>query len=218
MSTAKKLNYLNKVLTDNEVIERILNGEKNLFELLLRRNNQRLYRVFRSYINSEENIEDLMQETYIKSFKKLNQFNAKSSFSTWLIRIGINEVLQEIRKKQKKPIHNETDNIMELKDNSRLNPEKNMINKEVRFFYEKAIDQLPEKYRIVFMMHEIDDMSQSSISECLNISRSNVKVRLYRARRLLKDELYKLSPDFKMFEFGNSHCDNLVNKVMKLIN
>src|SRR5690606_28226831 len=91
----------NHKLKETEITERILLGEKELYEILVRRNNQKLYRVIRSYLKDEAEIEDVMQDSYIKAYIKLSQFKSESSFSTWLVRIGINEALARIREKGK---------------------------------------------------------------------------------------------------------------------
>ncbi|MGV9004560.1 sigma factor [Flavobacterium sp.] len=85
--------FKNYQLEESEIIQRILTGEKELYEILVRRNNQKLYRVIRSYVKAEVEIEHIMQNIYLKSFSKLHQFKLESSFATWLIRIGINESL-----------------------------------------------------------------------------------------------------------------------------
>ncbi len=208
-------------LSDQQVVQRVMDGEKELFEILLRRYNQRLFRMIRSYISSEADVRDLMQEAYVKAYLKLEQFNNKSSFSTWLIRIGINEALQHIRKNKhrwQKYGHDESlENIYQLPDNNQMNPEKQSITKETRHLVEQAVDRLPEKYRVVFVMHQVEGLSNREIAQCLQLTDSNVKVRLHRAKNLLKEELFKITQDDSIFEFGNKKCDALVRSVMEKI-
>src|SRR5690606_5445174 len=90
---------LDHSLGESSIIKRILGGEKELYEILVRRNNQKLYRVIRAYLRDEADIEDAMQESYIKAYTKLYQFKLESSFSTWLVRIGINQALARLREK-----------------------------------------------------------------------------------------------------------------------
>ena len=124
------------MLTDSEVIRKILSGEKELYEILLRRNNQTLYRVVRSYLNEQVEIEDIMQNTYIKAYEKLHQFQHNSKFSTWLIRIGINEALARLKTKGKYLNLYNYDNqisdskILELPDTDQINPEKKLLEKK----------------------------------------------------------------------------------------
>jgi RNA polymerase sigma-70 factor (ECF subfamily) len=209
-------------LSDEEVVARVLTGEKELYEILLKRYNQTLYRAIRSYLNEDE-VEDIMQETYIKAFEKIGQFQGGSSFSTWLIRIGINEALQFLRRKSKFRMinlygnHEDSTQVFNLPDSSKMNPEKKLINQEGKLLYEKAISQLPEKYRIVYMLREVEGMKNPEIAACLDITESNVKVRLHRAKILIREKLYKISSNANVFEFGNSRCDKMVESVMRRI-
>jgi RNA polymerase sigma factor (sigma-70 family) len=209
-------------LTDEEVVARVLSGEKELYEILLKRYNQTLYRTIRSYLHDGE-VEDIMQEAYIKAFEKLSQFQGGSSFSTWLIRIGINEALQFLRQKKKARVinlygdHEDSTRILNMPDASKMNPEKKLINHERKLLLEKTIGQLPEKYRIVYMLREIEGMKNPEIAACLDITESNVKVRLHRAKLLIREEIFKISANANVFEFGNSRCDRMVERVMSRI-
>lgn len=211
-------------LSDEEIINRILAGERELYEILLRRNNQTLYRAVRSYLKDENDVEDTMQETYIKAYKNLGQFRREASFSTWLVRIGINEALSQLRKQKKRRIialfgndENENSKIEQIPDTKLMNPEKQVMDQESRQLLEKAIDQLPSKYKIIYMLRELEDMSNQEIASCLNLSDSNVKVRFHRAKDLLKNHILSLSEGRSVFEFGNEHCDRLVERVMSRI-
>ncbi|QAA82742.1 RNA polymerase sigma factor [Aequorivita sp. H23M31] len=208
-------------LSDSQVIMRVLEGEKELFEILLRRYNQRLFRVIRSYIASEDDVRDIMQEAYVKSYLKLGQFNNQASFSTWLIRIGINEALQFIRKRKRQSENygktESIENVFHLPDTKQMNPENQVIKSETRVILERAVDQLPEKYRVIFVLHQIEGLSNAEIVESLKLTDSNVKVRLHRAKKLLKEELFKTTKDASIFEFGNHKCDLMVENVMDRI-
>lgn len=219
MKALKKTDYKTTQIPDDIVINRILDGEKELFEILMRRYNQTLYRAVRSYLRSEKEIEDTMQDTYLKAFWKLRQFKNNAAFSTWLVRIGINEALQRIRKRSNrqsiKSLNHEND--LPQPERQQMDPEKKTIQNETRLLLEKAVDQLPEKYRIVYVLREIEGMDNKTIAECLELSESNVKVRFHRSKKKLKEMLYEFSGDVELFEFGNEHCDRLVNKVMEKI-
>tara|TARA_R110000796_G_scaffold77585_1_gene173361 strand:+ start:88614 stop:89279 length:666 start_codon:yes stop_codon:yes gene_type:complete len=208
-------------MSDTEVIRRILSGEKELFEILMRRYNQTLYRVIRSYMTVESDVEDAMQEAYLKAYEKLDQFKGTAAFSTWLVRIGMNEALQRIRKNKRIFFIDEqaeaSGRIFQLPDIGQMNPEKNVIKHETRLMVEKSIDQLPEKYRVIFMLHQVEGMSNTEIAAALDLTESNVKVRLHRAKKMLKEELFKQSVDVSAFEFGNSRCDRIVQFVMDRI-
>ncbi len=219
MKAIKINDYKNNTIHDFDVIRKVLSGEKGLYEILMRRNNQKLYRVIRSYIKDEDIIKDIMQNTYIKAYEKLHQFNKKSEFSTWLIRIGINEALHVLRSKQQKVfIHPNTNSNKSFVEASKsMNPEYNIIQREAKWILEKVIDELPEKYKVVYILSEVENMKIKDISNCLDISINNVKVRTHRAKQMLKDNLYELSQKPNVFEFGFEKCDHLVNNVIKNI-
>lgn len=205
-------------ISDEDVVKRVLHGEKELYEILLRRHNQTLYRTLRGYLTEQE-AEDAMQEVWLKAWDKLNQFQHDSTFSTWLIRIGINEALMRIRKKKNQHTHSiseytNPENLSELTDNNRSNPEKNAIRREAKQLLEQAIDQLPKKYRLVYILREVDELNTTETANCLQISESNVKVRLHRARSMLKEKLFDLTDGAEVFQFGDKRCDNVVNGVM----
>ena len=210
-------------LSDNDIVKRVLTGEKDLFEILLRRNNQILYRVIRSYLKDDDDVQDAMQEAYLKAYGKLHQFQGNAAFSTWLIRIGINEALIRIRTEKKiRPLYSKQDDlqsekILQLPASNQMNPEKKIIQKEVRVLIEQAIDLLPPRYRTVYVLKEVEGLEIGEIANCLSLSESNVKVRLHRAKNLLKNALYDLSAEAEIFEFGKSRCDILVQSVMHRI-
>lgn len=210
-------------IKESKVIKRILAGEKELYEILVRRNNQKLYRIIRSYINDDAEIEDIMQDSYVKAFTKLYQFKLESTFSTWLIRIGINESLARIKEKGKLYQLNEpsdnlrSNSILEIPDSKQLNPQDKMIQNEAKQLLERTVDSLDVKYKTVYIMKEVEEMSLKEISVALDITVANVKVRLHRAKEMLKEKLYEITNDKKIFEFGFSRCDRITENVMKQI-
>lgn len=215
MNTEPAQKELNEVF----IIEKVLNGEVELFEILMRRYNELLYRTLRSYITIEADVEDALQDTYIKAYEKLYQFKNEALFSTWLIRIGINEALQRKRKSPKYKIValEQDEHVLQIEDRNIMNPERSTNYKESSCFMEKALDTLPEKYKIVFMLREVEGLGITEISECLDISISNVKVRLHRARTMLKEAILELTDYSNIFEFGNAKCDKVVAYVMNHI-
>lgn len=215
--------FNNHKIDEREVIKRILGGEKELYEILVRRNNQKLYRVIRGYLKDEAEIEDTMQNSYLKAFTKLFQFKLESTFSTWLIRIGINESLARLNEKGKLYHLGEPSNdliksaILEIPDIKQLNPQDKMIQNEASRLLENAIDQLDLKYKTVYIMKEVEGMSIKEIADALELTVSNVKVRVHRAKEMLKEKLYEISNNQSVFEFGFRRCDRITENVMKLI-
>ena len=207
-------------ISDTDLIVRILAGEKKLYAEIVRRHNQRLYKVGMSIINDDAEVEDVMQVTYIKAYENLGKFAFKSAFSTWLTKILINECL--LRLKQRKKSTNVSDDTMENYLNQQSNteiqtPYMKILNVELKTVLEKAILDLPEKYRTVFIMREMENMSVAETQECLDISEANVKVRLNRAKSLLKNSLSSYYKSEDLLHFHLTRCDRMVRLVMKQI-
>jgi len=215
--------FNNHKINESEVIKRILSGEKELFEILVRRNNQKLYRIIRSYLKDDAEIEDIMQDSYVKAFTKLYQFKLESTFSTWLIRIGINESLAHLKEKGKLYFLNEqsqnlsSNTVLEIPDSKQLNPQNKMIRNETKQLLENTIDSLDSKYRTVYILKEVEEMSLKEISIALDLTVANVKVRLHRSKEILKEKLYEVANYKEIFEFGFNRCDRITENVMKLI-
>jgi RNA polymerase sigma factor (sigma-70 family) len=206
---------MTETLTDEEIVSRVLNGEKHLYEMLMRKFNQQLYRISMSIINDDKEAEDIMQITYLNAYRQLASFKHQSSFGTWITRILINEsLLHKKRKLKQEKI------LMENKydDHYSETPLTNLMNKELKEALEKAFATLPEKYRIVFMMREVQGMSTAETMEALDLGESNVKIRLNRAKEMLRSELNQYQHTSQLFEFNLIRCDAVVNHVMKAIN
>jgi RNA polymerase sigma factor (sigma-70 family) len=219
---AVRINQTSNQLNDNVIVRRVVGGEKELFEILLRRYNQRLFRVIRSYLKDAEEVQDAMQNAYLKAYDKLYQFNGDASFATWLIRIGINEALLRLKELRKGNVivmnaSEDQSEILNRIPDQEMNAEKILMHQEAKRLLEKAIDDLPEKYRTVYMLKEVEGLSNEEVSVCLGITDSNVKVRVHRAKSLLKDLLYRISASPQVFEFGNSRCDAVASFVMNSI-
>lgn len=203
--------------SDFDVIQKIINGEKDLYELLMRRNNQRLYRVIRGYITIEDDILDVMQNSYLKAYENLHKFRKEASFNTWLIRIGINEALARLNKEQKHlkdSFGPETIKIISISEKVKSNPENIMIENETKELLERAILELAPNYKIPYILKEIEGLSIEEIADSIGISESNVKVRIHRAKSQLKDSLFSYTNSMEVFEFGSSKCDCLVSSIM----
>lgn len=212
----------NHKIIENQVIKRILGGEKELYEILVRRNNQKLYRIIRGFIKDEAEIEDIMQDTYIKAYTKLYQFKLEATFSTWLIRIGINESLARLKEKGKLyQLNEQSDNfnntVLEIPDSKQLNPHEKMIRNETKQILENAIDSLDIKYKTVYILKEVEEMSLKEISIALGLTIHNVKVRLHRSKEMLKEKLFEVANEKNIFEFGFRRCDRITENVMKNI-
>jgi RNA polymerase sigma-70 factor (ECF subfamily) len=200
-------------MKEEELLEKIKNGEKDLYGIIIQKYNQRLYRIARSIVKNENELEDILQDTYLKAYMNLPQFRNESQFSTWLVRILINNANATVLKAKRfnSVIPEEINNPSDIGES----PDFNMTNKELKQILEKAIDNLPENLRSVYIMREVENLSVSETSQCLGISEENVKTRLHRAKAILKDELYKKSKeDIELFRFGNQRCEKVTLAVM----
>jgi RNA polymerase sigma-70 factor (ECF subfamily) len=187
----------------------------------MRRYNQRLYRVVRSYLTDPADVQDAMQDAYLKAYEKLDQFRGGAAFSTWLIRIGINEALQRLKRKRTLHRHLDpdlrTDDLQHIPDTHMADPEEQIDRNENKAMLERAIDSLPETYRVVYMLREVEEASVTEVAAALGITESNVKVRSHRAKALLKEALFEQHTGREAFTFGNAHCDMLVAAVLARI-
>lgn len=214
---AEKYNHL----SDADIIDKILSGSTSLFEVIMRRYNQRLFRIQRSYISDEEAIKDTLQITYMKAFENLDSFRGDAKFSTWITRIAINEALKYLNvKKRDAKLQLVDDDIPRNehtinKDNT---PEDKAIQHDFRQLLEQVVDTLPPKYRSVYLMREIEHMDTKETAECLDITPSNVKVRLHRAKKMLQEEIERTVSDTDIFNFLGTRCDRLVFNIMREIN
>lgn len=207
-------------LTDEKIVAHILAGETELFELIMRRYNQRLYRVVRAILRNDDESEDVMQEAYVKAYEHLRQFAGRSQFSTWLTRIAIHEALARIkRNKRTEQLDMETVETGEgtpvIKAESQ-NPEQQTATAELRRALESAVLAIPEQFRLVLMMRDIEQMSTAETAAALDLSIENVKVRLHRARALVRKQLYTTAgaQAHSAFGFMGERCDRIVNAVL----
>ncbi len=199
---------------DVEIVERIRAGETHLYEILIRRYNQRLYRVARAILHDDAGVEDVMQDAYLKAFIALSRFQGRALFSTWLTRILINCALGYVRSRSRRQ-------EVGLESVGRPAPggeeELAIAKEQIGRLIETTIDTLPAKYRVVFVMRELEDMSVAETAASLGISPENAKVRLHRAKRLLREELRRRMPDIALYGFLGDRCDRMVQRVMAAI-
>ena len=208
-------------LTDDLIISRILLGKRDYYEVLVRRYNSLLYKTARGILSKEEDIEDVMQEAYIRGFEKLHQFRKESRFSTWLGRIVINCALQHLNSLKKKSYVSldslqleEGENLMD-ESIEEGNPQ---VGENLKKVLESAIGHLPSKYRVVFILREVEQISVADTAAILEISEENVKIRLHRAKNMLKDMLKTEGESLDLFHFHASRCAHIASRVMTHIN
>lgn len=206
--------------TETEIISCILQGEKSLYEVIVRRFNPCLYKVGRSYNYHHEDTQDLMQDSYLDAFRCLSQFEQRANFKTWLMRIMLNNCYHKKQKfsyKNELPTDNINENLFPMFNNSNNDTNRQVYSRELRYVIEKSLEKIPDEYRIVFSLREINGLNVAETAEVLEITESNVKVRLNRAKGMLQKELKKIYSETELYEFNLIYCDAMVNRVMKKI-
>ena len=207
-------------LSDDEVVRRVRSGEPALFELLMRRYNQRVYRAVRSLLRDEREAEDAVQQAWLAAYAHLDQFAGASAFSTWLTRIAINEALARVRQRARlEVVADVPDEAEGVPDMRTLDPERRAGDRELGHILEQAVDVLPDLYRTVFVLREIEGLSTADTAACLSISDDVVKVRLHRAKLALRDALFERAGAgaASAFTFLGARCDRMVAAVLDVI-
>ena len=219
--TTSALMLENSEQSDAETIQQVLDGNNAMFELLMRRYNERVYRAARSIVRDEQEAEDVMQQAYVNAFTHLRQFNGSAQFSTWLTRIAINEALARVRRRGRYETFDEDMSNVEpfMSSNPAQSPERQAFAGELRGLLEWAIDSLPDGMREVFVLREVEGLSTSEAAECLGTSEDVVKTRLSRGRahlrRLLMERTGATAPE--AFRFYRPRCDRVVAQVLARI-
>jgi RNA polymerase sigma factor (sigma-70 family) len=207
-------------ISDAEIVCKVLGGEIAFFELLIRRSNPYLYKVGRSYGYNHQDVEDLMQEAYISTYKNLSKFENRASFKTWLVKIMINHCNRRL---QKASFKNELTNDSTAQEHNipiypqYRNTDTMVLNKELAGVIEAALEKIPLDYRIVFSLRELNGLSVIETAKTLNITETNVKVRMNRAKKMLKKQIEGMYMPDEIFEFNLIYCDRIVENVMKKI-
>lgn len=204
---------------DEVVVEDVRRGDAARFEILMRRHNQRLFRTARAILRDDAEAEDAVQQAYVAAFAKLDQFRGDARFSTWLTRIVVHESLRRLRR------HGRLTDLALVEEGPELatplgqTPEEHAAGGELREMLENAIDALPESYRVVFVMRDVEEMSTTETAHCLELTEEAVRVRLHRARRALREWLYERADALtaEAFRFAGTRCDRIVRAVLARI-
>jgi RNA polymerase sigma-70 factor (ECF subfamily) len=206
-------------LSDPEIVSRVVAGDSALFEILMRRHNQRIYRVVRAVLRTDDEVEDVLQQAYLNAYRNLARFAGDAQFSTWLTRIAINEALARRRKGGAALIDGEDDVRLTLVESKGPDPEQQAASSELRQALEDEVSALPDSFRVVFVMRDVEGFSTAETAACLGISDDLVKTRLHRAHTMLRDRLYRRAgiTAESIFTFGNARCDRVVANVMTAI-
>ena len=215
-----------RAMTDSELVSACLCGDERAFATIMRRNNQRLFRVARSILADDAEAEDAVQETYLNAYLHLDSFEGRSSLSTWLTRLAINESLGRVRSRHRRRLvpwdgceeasgASGWSNVVTMSSGEQQ-PERTAAQRELRGILEDAVDRLPESFRPAFVLREVEGMSGREVAEALDIPEATVKTRCFRARRLLQKDLReRLQGELgETFVFLGARCDRMVATVL----
>ncbi|MEO7110581.1 MAG: RNA polymerase sigma factor [Polyangiaceae bacterium] len=203
---------------DDVIVARVLAGEIDLFEILMRKYNARVYRAARSVLRDDAEAEDVMQDAYVRAFANLAQFEGRAAFGTWLTRIAVHEALARARRRGK---HDSIDVVEEraMSNKTDRGPEAQTSDNELRKAIERAVDKLSDGFREVFVLRAVVEMSVAEVASSLDIAEDTVKTRYFRARAQLREslehEIDRTTPE--AFPFHLSRCDRVVTGVLTKI-
>jgi len=206
------------------LVRRARERDEPAIRSIMQSNNRRLYRRARGILRNDSEAEDVVQETYVRAFTHLEDFRGDSSLATWLGRIAINEALGRLRRRRSTvewtslpPGTLEAQIIQFPLSAASQDPEKSMAQREIQHVVERAIDELPEAFRIVFITRVIEGMNVEETAEILELKPETVKTRLHRARTMLRENVErKIGPIvMEAFPFAGKRCERLKEAVLK---
>lgn len=214
-------------VSDVDALAEVARGNREMFEVIVRRYNQLLYRTGMAYLHDHAQVEDAMQNTYVKAFLNLRKFERTSAFSTWITRIMINECLMLIRHRRSRPETPTDFVVMEQPSDDAAaassqgtrshGAAEHMNIQEMKALLENAIAVLPRKYRAVYVLREVQQLTTAEVAAALGVSIGSVKVDLHRARERLKAELLKSAAGVELFAYPAQYCDPMTSRVMQAI-
>jgi RNA polymerase sigma-70 factor, ECF subfamily len=207
-----------ETLSDEEIVYRVRAGETALYEVIMRRYNQRLYRIARAILHNDGEAEDVMQDAYVRAYEHLDQFAARAPFATWLTRIAVHEALARLRGRNRIQSLDDTedngDQSMQITSKS-PDPEQSASGAQLRGLLEEAVLGLPEHYRIVIMLRDIEELSTAETADALDLTEDNVKIRLHRGHGMIRSWLFeRIGAGAKeAFPFMGVRCNRVVEGV-----
>lgn len=206
-------------LADMEIARRVAAGDRAAFTLLMRRNNRRLYRLARATLRNDGEAEEALQEAYLAAYCCIAGFRGESTLATWLSRMVLNECLARLRKNARRdrvvPMVTDDDEIEFIQGDEHELPDRVLVRAEMRALIERKLDELPEDFRLVFMLRSVQELSVEETAGSLGIEPATVRTRHFRARCLLREALARdidvAARD--LFNFGGARCDRIVAAV-----
>ena len=213
-------------LDDAALARAVQGGDREAFRQVMKRCNQRLFRVARGVVNSDAEAEDVVQESYVDAYEGIVGFRGESSLLTWLTRIVLNEAYGRLRNRHPtvdvghiEAAQMDPGNVIAFPSSAGIDPAAALAREQVRRLLEQAIEALPEPFRVVYILREIEECSVEDTASALDLKPETVKTRLFRARRLLRHALHdSLSTSLgDAFPFLGARCDRITESVMQTI-
>lgn len=205
---------------DAALVAQVRGGDLHAFELLMRRHNRRMFRMARSLVRDDDEAEDIVQEAYVRAWRRLAELTRPAGFAAWVARITINEARMRLRRSRRVTLIDDEEELeMAASDDgsrSAAGPEQLAGRAQLRALIEAAIDALPQPFRCVFVLRVVEQLDTAETAYCLDLPPATVKTRLHRARLLLQRQLADVvdTAAADAFEFGGAHCDRIVARVM----
>ncbi len=213
--------------SDEQLVEQILAGNVDAYTPIMRRYNQRLFRIARSILGNETEAMDVVQEAHIKAYTKLSELKATEKLSSWLGAIARNEALMQLRKLKRETIMSEDDleYLEEVAESSEsfnsttIYPDSVLEKEQLKALINQYVDQLPQNFRIVFVLRAVEQLSVRETAQIIGIKEETVKTRYFRAKHLLRENIQASmeTNGLQVYEFGGCHCDLIVRNVMERI-
>lgn len=217
-------------ISDEDIIVHISQGNHEAYGSIMRRYNQRMFRIARSILLNDAAAMDVVQEAHIKAFINLNSFKGPSTFVAWLYAITRNEALMHLRKHKREVVMSNDDIHLIQNENKSTyhkqpelsvheNPESYLENKQLQKLINSHIDSLSEKFRVVFVLRAIEQLSVKETAQILEVNEITVKTRYFRAKRLIRQKIQSSldAAGMNIYEFGGEHCDQIVLNVLNYI-
>jgi RNA polymerase sigma-70 factor (ECF subfamily) len=217
------LDYAN--MPEKTLLRHAQSGDRDAFRAIMQRHNQRLFRVARAVVNNDDEAEDVLQDAYLKAFAAIGLFRGESGLNTWLTAITLNEARGRLRRRRP----GESLEVMEEKGVRVIpfpgmaeipDPEAETVRSETRRLLERAIDGLPDEFRLVFMLRDVEGLSVEETATQLDINPQTVRSRLFRARQSLRQSLMAtLSSGMEgVFPFLGARCNRITDRVLERLN
>lgn len=207
--------------SDDNVVERVRAGDTAAFEILMRRYNQRLFRVARSILQDDDDAQDAVQEAYVHAYFQLDRYTPAPSFGAWLTRIAVNEALMSKRRQRSHTVRlAHTQHVAPAPTPDRRNePAELLARGQLSGLIERAIDRLPEEFRTVFVLRAVQELSVRETAESLGLPENTVKTRFHRGRKLMQEMLDAdlSAAERQAFQFAGARCDRMVEVVLARI-